>query len=63
MKGWLELDTIEGDVTVRRPLCSRALKTRLVTRRFGARRGARLRSVPRWPRLRWPAQPAGSRTG
>ncbi|WP_430783597.1 hypothetical protein [Actinoplanes sp. G11-F43] len=57
-----ELDTIEEDVAVRRPLRSRALKIRLVTRRFGARRRARLRAVPRWPSRRWPSLPVGSRT-
>ncbi|MEU4688173.1 hypothetical protein [Actinoplanes sp. NPDC023714] len=32
------------------------IKRRHVTRRFGARPRARLRIVPRWPRLRWSAR-------
>ncbi|MDR6325929.1 hypothetical protein J3R03_010125 [Actinoplanes couchii] len=43
-------------MAVRRPLGSRALKNRLVTRRFGARRRARLRFTPRWPCQRWPLE-------
>nr|GID89368.1 hypothetical protein Ade03nite_82920 [Actinoplanes derwentensis] len=50
-----KLNTIEDDVTVRRPLRSRALKNRLVTRRFGVRSRARLRFTPRWPCRRWPS--------